>query len=317
MEIPKKYVRVCMAGKGAQAEVHLCLPESAIGKTSTKPYYVQQLKAQLVAVKIYDPNQAEFGTTHVEVETLQQIEEQLKDDTRISRIIRLIDHDPDHRPGKPCEWIALSTSPGCFSLMDLWKNSSIQIPQELILHIFIQGTEALGFLQETCNPPILQHDVKFGNVLLYPAQQDVAGFPNIVLIDFGAAGTVVNASMLNFDRREFYALLSQLAKFAEDPSKDGDAKSSNAWQSFVAFLRRCSKLSAYTSRQDLKQDEAWEQFGEMAIQRRAKTSKTTLQSLSAMITSIATGKEKEIDEGICKVIESAQLQDHAIVRSIV
>ena len=93
-------------------------------------------------------------------------------------------------------------------------DSAQSIQQQLVYHFFIHGYQALQFLQEACNPPVVHSDLHLGNWMLDWSWQEVCGFPNVVVIDFGAAmdHELASPNIFSDDRKAFYRACNKLAR---------------------------------------------------------------------------------------------------------
>ncbi|KAF2451830.1 hypothetical protein P171DRAFT_438499 [Karstenula rhodostoma CBS 690.94] len=147
-----KYVGITLAGTGITADVWLF---------STRAY----LKSELPAMKL-----------------LQTVPEELR-----ARFTKPLDFSEVENVDNPC-WYAMEAIHG-FTLSQLRgaaKFSKMIIPQEFVFHVYLQLHEALEFLH-TSVPPMIKGDLVAVNVMIDPTTQDVPGFPNVKLIDFGGA----------------------------------------------------------------------------------------------------------------------------------
>lgn len=179
-----KYVGITLAGTGITADVWYAIPQAAL-KDAKFPVDAVSLRSQVCAVKLY---RFFSSRTYLESELpamkrLQTVPEELR--ARFSEPLDL--SEEAEKVNDPC-WYAMKAIQG-FTLTQLRRAACLSksiIPQELVFHIYLQLHEALNFLH-TSDPPMIKSDLVAVNVMIDPITQDVPGFPNIKLIDFGGA----------------------------------------------------------------------------------------------------------------------------------
>ena len=114
------------------------------------------------------------------------------------------------KPEPICNWFAMSALTRC-TLKD-FKDATAHfpIPEEFVFHIYIQLSEAYHFLHIQ-DPPMVHLDLWEPNVMLNALEQDFAGFPNVVFIDFGLARHAKGETDLVIERECLYNLLYRMA----------------------------------------------------------------------------------------------------------
>jgi serine/threonine protein kinase len=195
--VPKDYLILQRAGQGLTSEVFFCLrratdPSNSTDE-STRDENITAGKSDVVAVKVlHQP----FMHSNTEISFLRRIRSELGNESvsTANRFQEFITCNPGFDIHSQTLWIATKAICGSITLSDIerqYRKRKECVPEEFILHAFLQVSEALLFLHESCEPPIAHGDVHFGNVLL-DERQDTPGFPNLVLIDFGSARTVTD-----------------------------------------------------------------------------------------------------------------------------
>ncbi|OAG08626.1 uncharacterized protein CC84DRAFT_1174077 [Paraphaeosphaeria sporulosa] len=178
-----KYVGISLAGKGFTAEVWYAIPRSAFGSIN-HPADVGLLRSHICAVKLYKlySPQIYLKNELPAMKRLQTIPDELR-----ARFTEPLDFSEAESDNERC-WVAMKAIPG-FTLTQLRGAALLSkkvVPQEFVFHMYIQLHKALKFLH-TSDPPMTKGDLVAVNVMIDPSTQDVPGFPNIKLIDFGGA----------------------------------------------------------------------------------------------------------------------------------
>jgi len=162
------------------------------------------LKTQLCAVKI--PSRKNQDTTAREIEVLKCFG--LKAGPLAQRFPQFIDAVYVEEPLSSCRWLATTAIPG-FNLEQLIEATGPDpVPNELVMHIYLQLGEAIRFMHDM---ELAHRDLHPGNIMLDPSKQDVPGFPNVVVIDFGSVKDEARREELVEERKRFYYVVSQLA----------------------------------------------------------------------------------------------------------
>jgi len=110
-------------------------------------------------------------------------------------------------------WMSMTAIEGCTleKFMEAAEGRDGGVPAEFVLHVSVQLTEAMSFL---FNHEILHGDLHFGNIMLN-AFEATMGFPNIMIIDFGAAERF-NSKALNkekdWETADVWKILFSLAR---------------------------------------------------------------------------------------------------------
>lgn len=298
-----KYVEICPAGSGSYSGVLYCLPkEVEVTKNSTNRRDQGDMShdplSNIVVVKVAKPAKYDIMASISEVKTLKSIQRHVKANTRTSRCVKALGYGI----GYDRRWIALSTCVSAFTIEELCDSVDTFIPQELVLHVFIQTTEALQFLHESCTPMISHNDIHAGNIMLVPSKQDTPGFPNVMLIDFGSASSLSGCSQrqIAVDTCGFFQTIFKLSSKADLEQKEVvNLENGKSFKTFYKFLQRdvleggwgVTELAVGLRRM-------WGMFGNMAISRRAQVSDTTLCMIKALVQKISAKKVNRVEAAI-------------------
>ena len=193
----RKYTPITMLGHGKAGEVWQATSnttpansQTPLAKSNVDEKSHAIMPTQFHAVKI--ANAGKSGVLANELAVLKRLSA-ASENVR-NRFVHLIDHevvtftlaDPNVNTYQPqCNWLAMGAIPGC-TLFNLVGAAQGPLPEELVMHIAIQLSEALFWLH--CqNPPIMHGDLYDKNIMLDSSKKDFPGLPNVVLIDFGNA----------------------------------------------------------------------------------------------------------------------------------
>ncbi|KAL5456009.1 hypothetical protein PMIN07_006838 [Paraphaeosphaeria minitans] len=168
-----RYIGITLAGKGSTAEVWYAIPCDVVS-----------LRSRVCAVKLYRlyASRIYIKNELPAIKRLQTLSGHLR-----ARFTEPLDFSDEAEKDDPC-WFAMKVVQG-FTLTQLRKAiflSKRTVPEEFVFHMYIQLHEALKFLH-TSDPPMTKGDLVAVNIMIDPTTEDVPGFPNIKLIDFGGA----------------------------------------------------------------------------------------------------------------------------------
>ncbi|KAL5380563.1 hypothetical protein PMIN03_004659 [Paraphaeosphaeria minitans] len=178
-----RYIGITLAGKGSTAEVWYAIPRATLSGTDL-PVDVVSLRSRVCAVKLYRlyASRIYIKNELPAIKRLQTLSGHLR-----ARFTEPLDFSDEAEKDDPC-WFAMKVVQG-FTLTQLRKAiflSKRTVPEEFVFHMYIQLHEALKFLH-TSDPPMTKGDLVAVNIMIDPTTEDVPGFPNIKLIDFGGA----------------------------------------------------------------------------------------------------------------------------------
>ncbi|KAF2123138.1 kinase-like domain-containing protein [Lophiotrema nucula] len=187
--MPSSLVPFQFVGCGEFGTVFFCLPKFQFNVSreqlaNGKSVNITGLKKAIVALKVPYPGlEADLAE---EVSMLAAIKKDPNDDHHCQTIRQnfRVPDDP-----KCSRAMATNAIVGAMSLGDVVRSfgqSNAIAPEELVWHVFLQLSDALLFLHRN-KPAIVHRDLMPDNILVDCFKQDIAGFPNIVLIDFGCA----------------------------------------------------------------------------------------------------------------------------------
>ncbi|KAF2107561.1 kinase-like domain-containing protein [Lophiotrema nucula] len=286
---PNELIPIKQVGSGASGHVLLALSIKEIVQRSNSTPNLEELKAALVAVKMFHPQMASNGDALEEVKILEHVRKHANESEHSKRVVQLLSRD-EEEPLR-CNWFSMRA--GSLALNNvLWNFEGTDLliphlPEELIWHVFIQFSEALWFLHKACNPAIAHGDLHTGNVVLDWATQDTPGFPNLILIDFGSAAISQEDSEhfeatefdLRLDVEEFYSVLVTMSHptnnsrpYCLTQGCDQSCAHTEGWLEFKQHI--CGKLGDPNS---TSLEEIMKSFGQVAAANRARTSEDVLR----------------------------------------
>ncbi|KAF2789183.1 hypothetical protein K505DRAFT_341477 [Melanomma pulvis-pyrius CBS 109.77] len=197
-----KYVPIAHAGSGKHADVWLCIPNPSASTPNAN------LDGQLVAVKV--PAATSRDRLRSEISVLQRIAASAGPLTTHFPTLLDAAYTDTEDPLSDVRWLALAAIPGCTAAQVCSIIRPDPLPEELVLHMYIQITSALRFIH-SMTPALAHGDIHEGNIMLDPSKQDIPGYPNAVLIDFGNVDRDPTKAFLDHDRVSFYRMMKWLA----------------------------------------------------------------------------------------------------------
>jgi serine/threonine protein kinase len=232
-----KYVGITPAGHGISADLWYSIQRTVLTDLR-RPMDVAPLRSQVCVVKLYRlfSSRIYLHNELPAMKRLQTVPEELR-----ARFTEPLEFSEDsEKVNGPC-WFSMRAIDG-FTLSQVrtvTKASNIIIPQEFVFHVYLQLHEALQFLH-TFDPPMIKGDLIGVNVMVDPTVQDIQGFPNIKLIDFG--GAMVGSSTLftkrSLDNEWFwlYRMVYDLAMLNHTCERSGDHRNCSHETEFTDFV---------------------------------------------------------------------------------
>lgn len=224
-----KYMGISLAGKGCTAETYFAIPQSAVNNTDRTPD-AASLRSQVCAVKLYKMHASRvfFNNELPAMKRLQTVTEALR-----ARFVEPLDNSDESGKDNAPSWIAMKAIQG-FTLTQFRRAvflSKKVVPEEFMFHMYVQLHEAVKYLH-TSDPPMVKGDIVGVNVMIDTSTQEVPGFPNIKLIDFGSAnigkaGVPLSQQLRDQEWQWVYRLMYDFATLNHkcEYSKDSDLAS--------------------------------------------------------------------------------------------
>ena len=210
-------------------------------------------------------------TTTQEIETLKRLT--ATDSPLLAHLTRLLDSSSgtallDIHEQSPNEkytvtpWYAMSAVHGIsISDYNLAVRRHKLIPEAMVAHIALQLHDVVSWLH-SLQPPVRHGDIHGRNVLLNLATVSDLGFPNVVLIDFGAAHTTGTRDEREADCFMVYRMLYGLATRLNFRNNVGDS----VWRAFVAQMEKGQSTRSHGQKMTLEEwRELW--YSELEMRR--------------------------------------------------
>jgi serine/threonine protein kinase len=290
----RRYIPIRKAGSGKYGNVWYAL--KARRRNNKQP-----LLSQLVALKVPVRHTEELITQ--EVRKLKQL--QSTEGCPTSRFPRCFDSSWDET-GKLCRWYTMSSISG-FTLYNLRMSTTEPIPEGLVSHITIQLAEAFRWLHSQ-NPPIIHGDFHAANAMIDPSRQDVPGFPNAMVIDFGTAQNGSEAAIA-IERRLYFVMMKELAvanvrhKWCLNTQRERhpDCNHDTEWIDFVSVLRNptCIQNGIYA----MGWQEFWARCVFKAIKRRNAATQETKLTVQRCVDEVMRGVAAMSEEECLEAVE--------------
>ncbi|PSN65709.1 hypothetical protein BS50DRAFT_396417 [Corynespora cassiicola Philippines] len=300
-----RYIPLRCVGKGKTGMVWLALPSEVM---NDKAEDVSTLKAKIRAVKLYVSPRSNSS----EVSILKKLRERSGNVCScFPELLEASQEDGDSEdllmpPDMgPSMWFAMKP----LNFLNMLQMMSICrsrikcapqiVPSVLILHIFVELSEAVGFLQAQ-DPPIRHSDIGITNVGLELDSQGPPGFPRVVMLDFGDSEQVASIDdrklllSLLVDWRQVVKLLYMLCNVGLQPQsclpmtesgllqeEVGDGKSEDGeWDAFVNVL---TDLQFVRGNEDLRIKSLREHFVPLGMKRRNSVSREELVKIREVV----------------------------------
>ncbi|KAF2710262.1 kinase-like protein [Pleomassaria siparia CBS 279.74] len=317
--VMRRYLLIRSAGSGGFADVFFALPKSALTFEQVQRarredrQVVVDLFPQLVAVKVYKVGRGH--TLEGEICVLRSLREicallslrEMDQQAFPSRCVPMLDHDENR-----FRWLTTPAYNGSLSLSSLHSfclsNGRI-MPEELVFHLFIQIFDSVIFLHKN---GIVHRDLYLGNMMLDLEHQDYAGFPNVVIIDFGLSkpnqGTPRGRRKAEQEdcasvckNLHILCQVGACSQHAEqiDPGTCGH---SSGWLVFVEFLKDNSTFCHYRNLHELLKVS-----GPVAIQGRGQTTEFKLKIIKDLIESASRSSIENLEKDLLQVVKIGQI----------
>lgn len=205
-----RYVGISHAGSGKSCDVFYAIPqvvfkeERTVGTRRTLP-------SQVCVVKVFKSLYSNYFKKELPaLKRLEYVPQQLK--ARFTEPLEFTDGDENDQSRAP--WYSMKAVHG-FQLTRLFTAVGAiksPVPAELVFHGYVQLNEAIQFLHNT-KPPMIHGDLCDPNIMVDLAQQEISGFPNFKLIDFGdsLAGKDLHEYISLHEKIRLYQLIQEIA----------------------------------------------------------------------------------------------------------
>lgn len=287
------------------------------------------LMPQLYAVKL--PKQGQFERCAAEVRLLERLRvESVNKGHVCSRFPQLLDSDKlnthestsdendgtdDSKSNKKlsCRWFVMTAIVG-FQLSKLRTAAVITkktFPKELVAHIAIQLHETLAWLHNL-DPPVLHRDLWQCNIMMDPSSQEIDGFPNVVVVDFGSAVATRDPKLHSWERGTLYTLLYTFAtmNISCEPANHcgNELKRCHCDVDWIDFVRMMGiKQSALYENETIRLDEFRARFL-VKLHRKIENIMPVTKAEIRQLVDYASGMMDGVSEGdICRAIADVKV----------